>query len=414
MNRVLTFYLSEILDKKIFDVNEIEIGTLDDILVSTEDSNYKIIGFKVKGRYYKKLYIKNENCDFVNRNGKYTVLVDRLVKLDNPDEYVGLKFNLQDKQVVDISGKKVVRINDVKIGFINGIYKIAAVDIGFSGLLRRLGIEKFIRNMYPKLEDNLIAWDNIEALQRGNPSVKLVLPYKKLSKLHPADLADIIEELDTAERKLVMESLSPKLASDILEEVNEDVQINILENIDNDTAAELLADMPADEAADIIEELYDEHAEGILNSMDLEDAEEIREILEYEEDTVGSIMTTEFVSFSKNITTGEVIEEFRISAPPEDTIYYLYIVDESSRLVGVLSLRELIISKPDTRIEEIMHTNVYYAKDTDNVDDMIELVNKYYLMALPVVDEETKLIGVAVITDIVDEILLPKWKRKLA
>lgn len=213
---------------------------------------------------------------------------------------------------------------------------------------------------------------------------------------------------------MVMESLSPELASDTLEEMEHDVQINILENIDHETAVDLLSDMPADEAADIMEDLYEEHAESILNSMDKEDAEEIREIMEYHENTVGSLMTTEYISFLKDITVGEVIETLRRAAPPEDIVYYLYVVDDAGHLLGVVTLRQIIVSQPDTTLENIMHTNVVAVKDTDSIEDLIELVNKYYLLALPVVDDESKLIGMAVISDIVDEVLLPKWKRRLA
>lgn len=197
MNKLFSFYLSQILDKKIYDKNNIEIGRLDDILVCNDDTHLSLAGFKVKGRNYKKLYIKYENAQFLCDKGKNRVILDKVVKMGNFNDYVGLKFNLLDKQVVDLSGKKVVRINDVKISEISGMYKIIAVDIGLTGLLRRLGVENRTKKLLRGLHDQLIVWENIETVQKGNPNVKLVMPYKKLSKLHPADLADIIEELDT-------------------------------------------------------------------------------------------------------------------------------------------------------------------------------------------------------------------------
>lgn len=413
MERLNSFYLSEVLGRRIFDTNNIEIGRLDDILVSNADSHLDIAGLKVKGRHYDKLYIRIADAVFYKNRGNIRMVVDRVTKLQDFRNYVGLKFNLLDKQVVDVSGKKVVRVNDVKIDKVRGSYKIVAVDIGFRGLLRRLGIRSL--NRLPRnLPDKLLAWNNIETLRRGNPSLKLTAPFEKLSRLHPADLADIIEALDTAERKLVMESLSPELAADTLEEMEEDVQINIIENLSHDMAVDLLSDMPPDEAADILDDLYEEHKESLLNSMDEEDAEEIREILEYPRNTVGSIMTTEFIAFTREKTVSEVIDTLRQSPPPEETIYYLYVVDEKGHLAGVVNLRQIIVSMPQTRLEDIMLQDVVFVRDDDDVAKLIELVNKYYLLALPVVDEEAILIGMAMISDIVDEVLLPKWKHRPA
>jgi Mg/Co/Ni transporter MgtE len=225
-------------------------------------------------------------------------------------------------------------------------------------------------------------------------------------------LADILEEMDENYRNKVFESLDENLAADTLEEIEPEIQRDLIESMSETKAAEVLESMPNDEIADILDEVDEETAEKLLMSMEKEDAEEVRVLMKYEDETAGSIMNKDFISFNVNITTQETIELLRELKPDDEVAYYIYIVDEEEKLQGLVSLRDLVVSPPDSKLKDIMDTNVIKVKDDDSMDESIELAVKYDLLSLPVVDDEEKLCGIVIMTDIIDEIFLPSWRRR--
>jgi Mg/Co/Ni transporter MgtE len=299
---------------------------------------------------------------------------------------------------------------------IAGEFRVVGVDTGVLALGRRLGIESLVKNWYKvfnkKPSDSLIVWDNVESLEMVNNNLKLSVPYKKLSKLHPADLADIIEDMDINYRKKVFESLDQNLAADILEEIEPDIQADILENLSQSKRDEVLDNMPNDEIADMLDEVDEETAEKILLNMEREDAEEVRILMKYEEETVGSIMNKDFIAFNINITVQETMELLREIKPEDEVSHYIYIIDEQEKLQGVVSLKNLIVSKQDDELRKIMINNVAKINHRENVDDAIEMCVKYDLLSLPVVDDTEKLCGIVIISDIVEDILVPAWRKR--
>jgi Mg/Co/Ni transporter MgtE len=245
-----------------------------------------------------------------------------------------------------------------------------------------------------------------------NDNLKLTVPYQKLSKLHPADLADILEEMDVNYRTKVFESLDENLAADTLEEIEPEIQKDLLESISESKAVEVFDSMPNDEIADILDEVDEETAEKILMSMEKEDAQEVRELMEYEDEAVGSIMNKDFIAFNVDITTQETIELLRELKPDDEVAYYIYIVDENEKLQGVVSLRDLVVSPPESKLKEIMDKSVIKVSDNESIDESIEIAVKYDLLSLPVIDEEEKLCGIVIMRDIIDEVFLPNWRRK--
>jgi Mg/Co/Ni transporter MgtE len=225
-------------------------------------------------------------------------------------------------------------------------------------------------------------------------------------------VADILEEMDINYRTRVFESLDENLAADTLEEIEPEIQKDLLESISGSKVAEVFDSMPNDEIADILEEVDEETAEKILMSMEKEDAEEVRVLMEYEDETVGSIMNKDFISFNVDITAQETIELLRELKPDGEVAYYIFIVDEEEKLQGVVSLRDLVVSSPDNKLKNIMDTNVVKIRDNESIDESIELAAKYDLLSLPVVNEEDKLCGIVIMSDIIDEVLLPTWRRK--
>lgn len=416
MERVKGCFVSYILNAPVYDQNDIYLGKVIDIIVTSDEHLPKVEGIKLKNRNnIKEIAFKSLNI-FRDNKG-YKVIVENYYEYKREKNYYSLSNDILDKQIVDINGKRVVRVNDLRLAEIGDGYKVVAVDIGFRGLLRRLGVLEpceFILSKFGKrLSNNLIIWDNVEPIQGQIDRITLSMPYKKLKSLHPADIADILEELDARYRSDIFKTFDARLAANTLEEFEDEYQTDLVENIDASYAKEIFDNMPNDEIADILEDVDEEHVEKILEKMDKEDAEEIKELLDYDEDTVGSIMTTDYIAFNENETVDGVIRNLRETKPSSEIAYYLYVIDDAGRLVGVVSLRDLIVAEGEAKLKDIMRKNVIYISDEDTLDDLTELVTKYELLAVPVVDKDRVLVGMAILNDIVDEVLLPRWKKIL-
>lgn len=347
------------LYKKVYDEYNDYIGKLWDIYVTTEAGYPRAIGYKIK-KDGEVLNFEFRNISFCEEDKKTFIKV-RDAKEIIPRTYSYLlSKHLLDKQIVDINGKKMVRVNDLRMAEISGELRVIAVDTGVISLARRLGVEKFAKEMYKlmnrKPADSLIIWDNVESLEMVNDNLKLVIPYQKLSKLHPADIADILEDMDSIYRNKVFESLDQNLAADTLEEIDPEIQADIIEGISQTKAVEVLDSMPNDEIADILDDMDEETAEKILMNMEKEDADEVRELMNYEDEAVGSIMNTDFIAFNVNITCGETIELLRELKPDDEVAYYIYIIDESEKLQGAVSLRNLVVSAPENKLEKLTYS----------------------------------------------------------
>jgi CBS domain-containing protein/flagellar motility protein MotE (MotC chaperone) len=386
-----------------------------DIYVTTEEGYPRAIGYKIKkdGEIFNYEFRNIDFCEDGRNN---------FIKIKDPKEIIARDFSyllskhLLDKQIVDINGKKLVRVNDLRMGEIAGEIRVLAVDTGVLALGRRAKLEGLVRWLYKfihkEITDSLIMWESVESLEMVNDNLKLSVPYQKLSKLHPADLADILEDMDVDYRAKVFESLDENLAADTLEEIEPEIQKDLLESLSESKVAEVFDSMPNDEIADILEEVDEETAEKLLMSMEKEDADEVRTLMEYEHETVGSIMNKDFISFNVNITSQETIDLLREIKPDDEVVYYIYIVDENEKLQGVVSLRDLVVSEPDSKLKDIMDKNVIKVNDDESMDESIELAVKYDLLSLPVVDEEDKLCGIVIMTDIIDEVFVPNWRRR--
>lgn len=415
MKRVTNFFLSSVLYKKVFDEYGDSIGKLWDIYVTTEDGYPRAIGYKIK-----------KDGEIFNHEFRHIEFYEdekgAVIKVKDAKEIIPRSFSyllskhLLDKQIVDINGKKLVRVNDLRMGEIAGELRVLAVDTGVLALGRRAGVEGlvkgFFRLMNKEVNDSLIMWESVESLEMVNDNLKLSVPFQKLSKLHPADLADILEEMDEDYRNKVFESLDDNLAADTLEEIEPEIQRDLIESISESKVAEVLESMPNDEIADILEEVDAETAEKLLMNMEKEDAEEVRVLMKYEDETVGSIMNKDFIAFNVNISAQETIELLRELKPDDEVAYYIYIVGEEEKLQGVVSLRDLVVASPESKLKDIMDQTVIKIKDDGSIDESIELAVKYDLLSLPVVDSEEKLCGIVIMTDIIDEVFVPNWRRR--
>ncbi len=399
------FFFSQIQGKPIYDHEGRLVGRLRDLAIHWERETPKITGIKYARRVQN--HIPIEQVDQVTHGGlrlKGKLKEDELIPLQADEIYMG-KW-LMDKQIIDLKGTKVVRVNDIKLFWLqtdDRRYMVpAAVDIGLRGLARRLGLEF----LFKRRENHFVWWQFIQHLEEKTANLQLRREQQQLDQLHPADLADLIEDLDYKKRTDFIEDLDVETAAEAFAEMDMDTQIEIIEHLDSRQASDLLEEMPPDEAADLLGELPEERADELLNLMEPEEAQEVRELMDYEEDTAGALMTTEYLALPPSLTVEEAITQLRKLASEAETIYYLYILEEDETLKGVISLRELIIAEPKTQLQDFMQTRIIHVHPLDDHEKVAELLNKYSLLAIPVVTEDEKMLGIITVDDVL-EILIP-------
>lgn len=417
-----TFFLSDIIYLKVYDSNDKFIGYVDDIAVDMH--------LNLRHPYVSAFIIKKRDNTIIALNHlsiaeyrlDYFKLINKPGYIEfNPNAYgeyekaeeILLKRDILDKQIVDTGGMRIVRVNDLKLTFVKaGIIAIGA-DIGATGLLRRLYLErplKYIASLFNrKISDQLISWQFVEPIGQSHDKIKLNIPYNKLSLLHPADIADIMEELSVQESAEIFKILDEETAAETLSEIDEsDLQLSLIEAVDTEKAADILDMMPPDEAADILGDMAEQKAEEILSDMNIDGANEVRELMSHDENTAGGLMTTEYISFPDYFNVEQALSEFRLIAPNTEMVYYLYIEEKGGYLKGVVTLKNLIIARPSEKLTEIMNRKVVTVLINEPKEEIAEKMARYNLLAIPVVDDEDKIQGIITLDDVMDEIAKQK------
>jgi magnesium transporter len=423
MTAFTTFYLSRLIGKEAFDTDGEVIGVIKDLLISPFQDNQDdstrqlVLGVKLRIGKVTKFY-SFSSFRVVKAREELNVTCTDLVKMNDEDVNNGLLLveNILDKQIVDLNGRKLVRVNDVRLVTVANRTFAIAVDIGIEGLLRRIGISQPIKRLLSlfniSIPAKFILWDDVQAIDHSNFNIRLSKSYAKLHTLHPSDIADILEDMGKKSSMSVFSSLDEEKAADVLEELETHAQIHIVENLPVNKAADVLEKMPADEVADILDELEEDKAEMLLKEMDTESSQEVRELLEYEDDRVGSIMTTDYLSFSATMTVAEVLVELRAKKPEAAELYNMFVTEADNELIGMFNLRDLVVSEPDVSVSHIMKSKPVYLFDEQKVGAIAEIVSKYNLLAVPVVDHNFQLQGMVVIDDIVEDLIRERRTRK--
>jgi magnesium transporter len=422
MTSLTTFFLSGIIGKEAFDSEGDAVGVIKDLLISAvpsgrnDPNSQLVIGVRLKvGRDI--YFYSFSTFRVVKARELLNVTCGDLIPLSSEDVGNGLLLveNILDKQIVDLNGRKLVRVNDVRLATIpTGTFTIA-VDIGIEGLLRRIGIsipiKKILSLFRVSIPAKYILWDDVQAIDFSNLNIKLSKSYSKLRTLHPSDLADIIEDLGKKSSTSLFSALDEEQAADVLEELETHAQIHIVESLPVNKMADVLEKMPADEVADILDELEDDKAELLLKEMEAESSQEVRELLEYDDDLVGSIMTTDYLSFSSKKTVEEVLRELRTKKPEPVELYNLFVTSKNDKLIGTFNLRDLVVAEPDAKISQIMKSDPVSLLDDQKTTAIAEIVSKYNLLAVPVVNKDEQLQGMVVVDDVVEDLISERRTR---
>ena len=286
-------------------------------------------------------------------NGKY--VLNESIEHCSPQYSPGarelmLKEAFLDRQIVDTNGAKIRRVNDLQLLSAKGSLYMVHVDVGFRGLMRRVGLQSVVdfiaRAIFDyELKNSFISWRYVQPI--ASPDlVRLTIDNEKLARMHPADLADIIEDLDVYLRDVVFQSLDVETAADALEETDPKIQLSLIESLDTEAASDILEEMSQSEAADLLGDLPEEWAEEIMQEMEADVAEDMKELLEHVDDVSGGLMTTSFLSMRPDDTVAMAFDLVRQEAEEIDFIYYIYVINEKEHLLGVVSLRELFVAIP--------------------------------------------------------------------
>lgn len=412
-------YLSELVGREVRDHRGNILGKLTDLLISSDErSDYpRIVALALTPS-------GKRDQAFISWTGDEDLAGNKIVLQqpvtqpyqESPSE-IHLARDVLDKQVIDTENHRMVRVNDLELGKIGNDYRLINADIGGRGLLRRLGLEDVAEHIVERLNRHLptraVAWGDLNFLPVGGVQVRV--PREKLNELHPADIAELLGDLGPRLGSQLIQQMGVEKIADTLEELEPEFQVEVLENFPDERAADIVEEMEPDEAADLLNELEPEKRQDILNLMEKDEKEEVQELLAHGENTAGGLMTTKYVTVPPGIRTGDALERLRRDEASKDaeTIYYVYVTNGDDKLVGVVSLSDLVLAPPATLVDEIMHHDPIFAQLDTPRDQVLEMIGKYNLLAVPVVNEENQLQGIVTADDALEMILPEEWKVRL-
>ena len=362
------------------------VATIKDVIVRLgEDEHPPVIGFVARYRRRDFFLSRWRISEFGEQGARLNSDILDLRPFVRREGEVLLARDVLDKQLIDVDGKRVVRVNDVQIIQTGNDWRVTGADVSLQGLWRRLAPKGFLGTQRPV---EVIDWADVGYLATDVGGVKLKSSRGKLARLHPVEIARLAEALSYHHGSEVVEALDDETAAETLEEMPAETQVRIISDMDEERAADILEWMSPDEAADVLGDLPEEKAEDLLNRMEGEEQADVAELLPYEDDTAGGLMTTEFVTLPRSLTVGEALARLREMAETPNMIYYLYVVEDESpwKLVGVIALRSLILANPGVPLEDVMRYDFQRAHPDDPAQGVAQKIAEYNLLALPVVD----------------------------
>jgi sporulation protein YlmC with PRC-barrel domain/CBS domain-containing protein len=402
-------FLTEILGLKVFDLKGRRIGVVKDAAVVPLVDPVRVDRFLIGGVGTAWLTVRHDQIRSITLDGIH--LRDENLTPYHSDEYMlRMVRDLLDQQIIDAQGRKVVRINDVTFERMiedgaDALW-VLEIDIGIRSIFRRLlqGVAppRLVRRLQGRIPPNSIRWEFCNILEPDpQRRLRLNISNRLLEDMHPADLADIVEELSPEDRESIFENINSEVAADALTEVDPDIQASILESLETETAADIVEEMSPDHAADALSELGAETSEEILEEMESAPKTEVRELLEFKEDTAGGMMNTEFVSLPEHATVGDALQALKQNEDLLESLNTMFLVDAHDRLKAAIPLARLFLHEGATQLASLASDTLLEVQVTEKQDRVTEMFDKYNLLTLPVVDEDGKLAGVITADDVI-------------
>ncbi|MFN7992531.1 MAG: CBS domain-containing protein [Bryobacteraceae bacterium] len=402
-------YFTELLGMAVYDLKGRRIGRVRDAAVVPVVHPSRVDRYLVGGGWAW-LSVRYDQIASLSLDGGIHLSDEQLIPYHDDEYMLRLNRDLLDQQIIDINGRKVVRVTDLTFEVRNdgrGEYlSIVEVDIGIRSIFRRLvqGVlpSRWVRRLQHSIPPNSIRWDFCNIVEPDpQRRLRLNISNQMLEEMHPADLADIVEELSPAEREAIFETIDSEVAADALSEIDPKMQASILESLEPEKAADIVEEMAPDEAADVLSELEEETSEEILDEMDAVPETEVRELLEYEEDTAGGLMNTEYIALPANATVDDALAALRGNEDLLEILNTVFLVDDDGKLAAVVPLARLFVAPAGARLRDFAPAQPIRVGVDEKQNRVTELFDKYNLLTLPVVDEDGKLSGVITADDII-------------
>jgi CBS domain-containing protein len=401
--------LSELLGTPVVDTSGSTVGRVREVALCPQEDPNRVAILVVKTREGDRALVPG-HISSINGGIRSNNYLADWSSFASPEGFLLLDRDLLDQQIIDVHGRKVVRVNDVDIlpDSANNQFalRIRAVDVGVRGFVRRIlkGMvpSTALRALTNQIPPKLIPWEFVDLIETDPARrVKLKISHEKLSGLHPADIADIVEELSPAEREAVFETLDEEVAAEALEEVEPKLQRSIVESLDEDRVADIVEEMDPDAAADLLGDLTEEKSDAILEEMEPEQREEVEDLLEHKENTAAGRMNTEYIALAREASARDAISALRMFEGDVSSVVTIYLVDLEWKLVGAVPLQNIVLAAPQDKLADLVAEPLVSCKEDTSEAEVAELFDKYNLLSLPVMDSDQKLVGVITADDVI-------------
>ncbi len=407
-------HATELLGAEAYDVGGNFVGRVTELFIEPADQPNRVARMLLGRGKYQPLVARYDHVAFVAPGTVRLNVDEKALETHRPNEaWLAVQKDLLDQQIIDISGRKVVRVNDIDLAEqrANGIVelRVTQVDVGLTGAVRRLlqGLvsPSLIRRIQQKLPARLIRWEFVNLIE-ADPlrRVKLRITHRKLEGLHPADLADIMEDLSAVERQAIINSLDEQTAAELLAELDARLTTQIVEKLDPEKAADIIEEMEPDQAADLLAELTPETSREVLQEMPGEEAQEVRALLRFEENTAGGMMNSQFVFVGETALRDEVVEWIRTQDVNPEQLDTIFLIDAEAKLSGNVALARLLLAAPNRPMVELKSEALVSVQSGAEDKEVFEMFDKYNLRSLGVVDEHGRPIGVITVDDVVSRL----------
>ena len=404
----MTIALTELLGSAVLDSTGSVAGRIREVTLAPQQDGARVTNFIVRTKHGERMIAAGSIAGVTNSGLR--VSESGFLPVEGIEGLLLLSRDLLDQQIIDVNGRKVVRVNDVDFSEQRSnshvTLRVEAVDVGMRGAIRQLlqGVvpRGALRVLLSKIPAKHIPWEFVDLIETDPARrVKLKIAHARLSQLHPADIADILQELAPAEREAVFESLDEGVAAEVVEEIDPKLQASLVESLEPEHAADIVEEMHPDAAADLLDRLPEETSEEILGEMEPEERDEVAELLEFKEDTAAGKMTTEYISLAPIANVGDAIDMLRSFEGGIEGVSTIYLVDKDERLVGAVPLARLVLSPEGTPLMSLTLDPLISCHAGANEKEVAELFDKYNLLTLPVVDEQRRLTGVITADDVI-------------
>ena len=402
--------LSELIGAPAIDNTGTRAGKVREVTLAPQENSNLVVGFVIKTQHGDRL-VPASAVSLINHGLHISTPADEWIPYGGGEGLLLLERDLLDQQIIDVHGRKVVRANDVDIHEESGdghiILKIGAVDVGARGAMRRLlkGVvpAAALHLLLEKIPPRMIPWEFVDLIEIDPARrVKLKISLARLAQLHPADIADIVEDLAPAEREAIFETLDDGVAAETLEEIDPKMQVSILSSLDSDRAADIVEEMDPDAAADLLGDMHPDDSQEILTEMEPEERAEVTELMTFHDNTAAGRMTTDYMALTAGAKVEDAIEMLRNFEGGVESVSTIFIIGEKDKLLGAVPLAKIVLAPPGTPLMMLSTGHMTTIHPGADEKSIAELFDKYNLLTLPVIDEDGVLTGVITADDVIN------------